>query len=242
MKKIDVCLSPDLLHLHKLEDKVVVVIDILRATSCMVTALAHGVKTIMPVATLEECKILQSKGYIAAAERDGKQANGFDLGNSPFSFMNPAYKGKDIAMTTTNGTIAIQQAKAAEQIIIGAFLNIKVVASYLSTQPRDVILLCAGWKGKVNLEDTLFAGALIDGLEETFEPDCDAPRIARAIFNIAKDDLYQYLQDSSHVKRLHNLNIHKDIAFCLQSDKYDVIPYLKNNKLVKLEAEKSVLA
>jgi hypothetical protein len=92
MKKIDVCLSPEMVHLHKTEGKVVVVIDILRATSCMTTALANGIESITAVASLEECKALGEQGYLTAAERDGKKVDGFDFGNSPFSYQDDSLK------------------------------------------------------------------------------------------------------------------------------------------------------
>src|SRR6478736_2791639 len=148
MKKIEVCFTPELVHVYGVKGKVVVVIDILRATSCMTTAIAHGVKSLIPVASLAECKALQNQGYIAAAERDGKKEDGFDIGNSPFSYMEKEVVGKTIAVTTTNGTQAISKSLAAKEIIIGSFLNRSAVVNYLKSQPHDVLLLCAGWKGK----------------------------------------------------------------------------------------------
>jgi 2-phosphosulfolactate phosphatase len=236
IRKIDVCLSPELLHLHPVEDKVVVIVDILRATSCMTTAFAHGVESIIPVAELEECRILQSQGYIAAAERDGQKAEGFDIGNSPFSYMDKKLRGKSIAVTTTNGTMAISKSKSAINVIIGSFLNISAVVRYLKSQPNDVLILCAGWKGKFNLEDTLFAGALIDALKDHYISACDAPLAAQSLYNAAKEDMLSFLANSSHVKRLQKLNIEKDIEFCLTPDQYDVIPILEGDRLVKLGA------
>lgn len=235
MRSIDVCLSPDLLHLYNIEGKVVVVIDVLRATSCMTTAFAYGVKSIQPVASLEECKTLQNQGLICAAERDGKKAEGFDLGNSPFSYMSESLKNKHIGMTTTNGTLAISVSKSAHQVLIASFLNLSAITGYLSEQPHNVLLLCSGWKGKVNLEDTLCAGAIIENLKDSFDLECDAPLAAQRLYNQAKDDMLTFLKDSSHVRRLKNLNIHKDIAFCLTLDTYNVIPVLQNNVLVKMK-------
>ena len=107
MKTVDVCLSPDLMHLYDVRDKTVVIIDILRATSCMTTAFAHGINSITPFAKLEDCIAMKAKGYFTAGERDGKKVDGFDLGNSPFEYMEEKLKGKKIAFTTTNGTQAI---------------------------------------------------------------------------------------------------------------------------------------
>ncbi len=232
MKSVDVCLSPELLHLYELEGKIVVVVDILRATSCMTTALAHGIQSITPVAALEDCKALQQQGYIAAAERNGEMAAGFDLGNSPFGYMDKTLEGKKVAMTTTNGTLAITRSSAAAQIIIGSFLNISAVANYLLDEDNDIIILCAGWKGKVNLEDTLFAGALFHVLKESHTHACDAPLMAESLYLQAWENPLKFLESSSHVQRLKRLGIEKDIDFCLQNDIYDVVPVLRGKELV----------
>jgi 2-phosphosulfolactate phosphatase len=234
MRNIDVCLSPELLHLYNLKGRIIVVIDILRATSCMTTAFAHGVKSILPVASLEECRSLKDKGFTCAAERDGKKEEGFDLGNSPFSYMSECLKDKPIAMTTTNGTLAITLSKNAKQIIIGSFLNLSSIINYLSEQNDNVILLCSGWKGKINLEDSIFAGAVVDALKDKFTLECDAPLVAMHLYHAAKYDMVDFLKDSSHVRRLKKLNIQEDIAFCLSESKYDVIPVLQGNVLVKM--------
>lgn len=234
MKKIDVCLSPELIHLYNLENTIVVVVDIFRATSCMVTAFAHGVATIYPVATIEECSKLQAKGYLAAAERDAHMVEGFELDNSPYSYMAENIKGATIAVTTTNGTLAISKSKSAEKVIIGAFLNIETVASYLKSQPFDVLIHCAGWKGKPNLEDTLFAGALIDLLQNEYEIAEDSALMALKLYDLKKDRMEAAVANSSHVKRLRKLGIQKDISFCLQRNLYGVLPVLEGEKLVTL--------
>ncbi|HEY8401757.1 MAG TPA: 2-phosphosulfolactate phosphatase [Cytophagaceae bacterium] len=239
MRNIEVCLTPELVDLYGVENKVVVVVDILRATSCMTTAIAHGIKSIIPVATLDECKALKGQSCITAAERDGKMAEGFDLGNSPFSYMQEALKGKTIAMTTTNGTLAITKSKNAAEVIVGSFLNKSAVINYLISQPNDVLILCAGWKGKVNLEDTLFAGAVVEGVKGYFDSENDSAIAAQVLYQTARQDMLSFLSNSSHAKRLHNLNIKKDIEFCLTEDVYNVIPVLKGNSLVKM-AEKLV--
>lgn len=235
MKKIDVCLSPELIHLYNLENTIVVVVDIFRATSCMVTAFAHGVATIYPVATIEECSKLQAKGYLAAAERDAHKVEGFELDNSPFSYMAENIKGATIAVTTTNGTLAISKSKSAEKVIIGAFLNIETVARYLKSQPFDVLIHCAGWKGKPNLEDTLFAGALIDLLQNDYEIAEDSALMALKLYDLKKDRMEAAVANSSHVKRLQKLGIQKDISFCLQRNLYNILPVLEGEKLVTLK-------
>jgi len=235
MKTIDVCLSPELVHLYSVQDKTVVVVDILRATSCMVTAFAHGVQSITPIANLEACRELKSKGFITSGERNGEKVEGFDKGNSPFEYMSPEIKGKKIAFTTTNGTQAIDKARSSRELLIGSFLNISSVAERLKHGHNSILILCAGWKGRVNLEDTLFAGALIEKMNGVATPDDDAPLAALHLYNEAKDDLVNYLNSSSHVKRLNRLNIHKDIEFCLTADQYNVVPELVNQDLILKE-------
>jgi len=232
MPKIDVCLTPELLPLFKLEDKIVVVIDILRATSCMVTGLAHGISEILPVATLEESATYGLMGYITAAERNGLKMAGFDLDNSPFSYMDPVLYGKKICVTTTNGTKAIIQSAAAKKVIIGSFLNLKSVCDYLYIRGLDVILLCAGWKGQVNAEDTIFAGAVTSCLQESFQIGNDSALIAKDLYELHKDRMFEYLKDTSHFQRLNRLNIHKDIEFCLQHSIYECLPRLEKNIIV----------
>jgi 2-phosphosulfolactate phosphatase len=233
MKNIDVCLTPDLLHLHKINNSIVVVTDIFRATSCMVTGFAYGVKSIIPVATVEECKSLQNMGYVAAAERDAQKVEGFDLDNSPFSYMDERLIGGKIAMTTTNGTLSISKAKTdAVKVIVGAFLNLEAVVNHLKNQPYDVLVLCAGWKGRPNLEDTLFAGAVVEALKDEYFVSEDSAILAMRTYQQAKDNMLAYLANSSHIRRLQGLGINKDISFCLQKDLYDVLPVLRGNELV----------
>lgn len=235
MKNIDVCLSPDLLHLHSIDNSIVVVIDIFRATSCMVSGIASGVQSITPVATVEECRQLQQAGFIAAAERNAQKVEGFDLDNSPFSFMDEKLIGAKIAMTTTNGTLSITKARAsAVKVLVGAFLNIDAIIKYLKSQPYDVLMLCAGWKGRPNLEDTLFAGAVVDALQNEYFVAEDSAIMAMRAYQQGKDDMLGYLANSSHIRRLQRLGINKDISFCLQRDLYDVVPVLRGTELVKM--------
>ena len=231
MRTIDVCLSPDLMHLYPVQDKTVVVVDILRATSCMTTAFAHGIKSITPFAKLEDCMAMKEQQYVTAGERDGKKVEGFDLGNSPFEYMDEKLKGAKIAFTTTNGTQAIAKSEGAKEIIIGSFLNLSAVTDYLRRGDNNVLVVCAGWKGKVNLEDTIFAGAVVEMLKDQIHSDCDAPLAAQHLYTLAMDDLEGFLKNSSHVMRLAKLNIHKDIRFCLTPDQYNVVPMLKNGAL-----------
>ncbi len=220
------------MHLYNVSDRTVVIVDILRATSCMTTALAHGVKSIMPFANLDECCAMKTQGYLIAGERNGEKVEGCDLGNSPFEYMKEELKNKQIAFTTTNGTQAIAKSEGAKEIIIGSFLNLSAVVKYLRASSNNILILCAGWKGKVNLEDTLYAGAVIDLLGDDVHSECDAPLMAKHLYQVGKSDMLSFLKNSSHVQRLNRLHIQKDIEFCLTPDQYDVVPVLRNGVLV----------
>jgi 2-phosphosulfolactate phosphatase len=143
--------------------------------------------------------------------------------------------GEKIAMTTTNGTYSITKAKSsAVKVLVGAFLNLNAIVEYLKTQPYDVLVLCAGWKGRVNLEDTLFAGAVVDAVQNEFFVAEDSAILAMRMYQQAKDDMLGYLTNSSHIRRLQRLGINKDISYCLQRDLYDVVPVLRGNELVNM--------
>ncbi|HHP7242120.1 MAG TPA: 2-phosphosulfolactate phosphatase [Cyclobacteriaceae bacterium] len=231
-RKIETCLSPGLIHLHNLEGKIVVIVDILRATSCMVTALAYGVKSIIPVSSLEHSRELKEEGCLASAEREGKKVEGFDLGNSPFEYMQPHLKGRTIAATTTNGTQAINKSKNSDTIIIGAFLNLDALAKFIISTQKGIVIHCSGWKNNVNLEDTLFAGALIERLSNNYRITDDTSLMSMSLWLYHKDNLLEGIKQTSHFKRLNRLGIEKDIEYCLIQDKYDIVPFMKGDELV----------
>ncbi len=234
MKTIDVCLTPELLSQHDLSNQTVVVVDILRATSSMVTAFAHGVERIRPVAHPEACRSWRTQGYLIAGERDGEKIADFDLGNSPLEYQRDRVRSQSLAMTTTNGTLAIAKSREARRLIIGSFLNLKAVADFLTAQEASVVVVCAGWKGHVNLEDTLFAGALADQLQSRFQMGSDAALMASVAYRAAQPDLLHFLSQSSHVRRLQQLGRQEDIKFCLRQSLYEVIPVLEDGCLVAL--------
>jgi 2-phosphosulfolactate phosphatase len=219
-----------MMHLYDIKDRTVVIVDILRATSCMVTAFAHGVDHIVPFANLDNCRAMKDHGYITSGERNGEKVQGFDNGNSPFEYME-GMKGKKIAFTTTNGTEAIDRSRGAREILIGSFLNLGAVADYLLKSANNVLILCAGWKGKVNLEDSIFAGALVAKIKNEIKPECDAPLAVMHLYEAAKKDMMGFISTASHVQRLKRLDITEDIAFCLTADKYNVVPVLNGEKL-----------
>lgn len=233
---IEVCYTPQAYHLFHKDDAIVVVIDIFRATSAIVTAFYNGVSKMIPVATVDEAKEYQANGYMAAAERNGEMIEGFELGNSPFGYMNNKVKGKIIAISTTNGTQAIEASRKASKILVGSFLNIDVLCEYLTSQNKDVTLLCAGWKNKFNLEDTLFAGAVVSKLAENENTTitCDSAIASKHLYQLAKDDVYEFLSNSSHRNRLAKLDLERDIKYCLTPNQCPVIPIMEGKYLVKL--------
>jgi 2-phosphosulfolactate phosphatase len=234
---IEVCLTPALFHQYDISQSIVVVIDVLRATSSICVAFQHGARSIVPVSTVEESMAYKAKGFLIGAERQGTMLEGFDLGNSPFSYMDEKIRGRDIALTTTNGTKAINIARHAKMLVVGSFLNIDALAQWLTEQNQNVICLCSGWKDTFNLEDTLFAGALAKKLAEHFELSLhrDSTLAAIHLFDCAKNDLYGFLENSSHRIRLSRLNIHNDIVYCLSPNKAPVVPVLRNGVLYNLK-------
>lgn len=233
-REIEVCLSPTLIPSYTIEGRIVVVIDIFRATSSICFGFENGAEEIIPVASVEECRSYEGKGYLLAAERNGEVVEGFDFGNSPFSYTKEKVAGKKVVLTTTNGTHAIREAISAKKIIIGSFLNLDALCTWLAEQPEDVLLLCSGWKNKFNLEDTLFAGAVVTTLKDSFTHHCDAAIAAEDMYLLAKDNLRSYLYKSSHSQRLKELNIEDDIQFCLKQNICSVIPVLQDGKLVAM--------
>ncbi|MBX2841628.1 MAG: 2-phosphosulfolactate phosphatase [Flammeovirgaceae bacterium] len=231
MINIEVCYSPELIHLYELEGKIVVVTDILRATSSMVAGLGSGVKSIVPVKEVVACEAYGKQGFLTAGERNGVKVPQFNFGNSPFDFMKEENRGKSIAMTTTNGTLAINKSKGAKKVVIGSFLNLKATTEFLKIAQDDVVIFCAGWKGRFSMEDTLFAGALADSLKEHANIGCDAAVGAIAIYKAHENDLLEFVLESNHAQRLGKLNVKKDIEFCMEQNKFDVVPMLDGNFL-----------
>ncbi|MGV3656465.1 MAG: 2-phosphosulfolactate phosphatase [Chitinophagaceae bacterium] len=231
------CLSPALLHLYDVRECIVVVIDVLRATSTIATVLHNGAKAIIPVDSVEKCiRLGRELECITAGERDGQVAEGLQYGNSSFEYPREFIENKLLVLTTTNGTKLLHMAvaKGATEIITGSFLNLSAVCDHLLQQKKSVILACAGWKDRVNMEDTLFAGAVIARIGEHFDINCDSSQIARSLYNEGKDDLYEFMKknNASHYHRLTNFGLEKDIRHCLIPDQANVLPHYHNERLL----------
>jgi len=239
MKKPELftCLSPALLNLYDVSSSIVVIIDVLRATSTIATALYNGAKHIIPVDSVAECiRIGKQIEGITAGERDGRVAEGLEHGNSPFEYFPEFIKDKVLVLTTTNGTKLLHMAldKNAKAIITGSFPNISAVCDYLIKQNQPVILGCAAWKDRVNIEDTLFAGAVISRIKDHFDINCDASAMAETMYNDAKEDLFEFMKakNASHYHRLTNYGLEKDIRYCLTNDGANVVVVFEDGKLV----------
>lgn len=234
---IHTSLSPALLHLYDVSNSIVVIIDVLRATSTIATVLYNGAKCIIPVDSVAACiRIGKQIEGITAGERDGKVAEGLSYGNSPFEYPRGFVSGKTLVLTTTNGTKLLHMAleKGAKKIITGSFGNLSAVCDYLIEQKRHVILGCAAWKDRVNIEDTLFAGAVISRIKEHFTINCDASQMAETMYKDARKDLFEFLKNkhASHYLRLSKFGLEKDIRYCLTEDAANVLCVYEGGKLV----------
>ena len=229
---IDVCLTPALYpHYHRAESMVVIV-DIFRATSTIIAAFENGAHSIQPIATIEEAEVFKKKGYLVGAERNCCRCAFADFGNSPFDYKPELVNGKNIIFTTTNGTKAIHYAKSAFRIVTGAFVNLQAVADECIRENRDVVVLCAGWEDKINIEDTIFGGALIELLQpHGFQPAGDASLIALALWQTAKGDLPDFIKQTEHYSRLSLNGLVDDVAYCLSINLSNLVPeYSKKEK------------
>lgn len=237
LRRIDTCFSPALFEPELNRGAIVVVIDILRASSAICTAFANGALSIIPVEGVEEARGYKNKGFLVAAERDGYVLDFADFGNSPFNFTAERVEGKTIVYSTTNGTGIINKAESADHIVVGSFLNIESLLSWLIKQDNNILLFCAGWKNRFNLEDTIFAGALASGLLETgkYFTICDSTHAASDLWSLAKSDLRGYIEKVAQRTRLRDKNLDDCIDFCLTTGFTNKIPVMKDGFLVCLK-------
>jgi 2-phosphosulfolactate phosphatase len=235
MHTVEVCFSPELYpEILTKEDFIVVLVDILRATTTICTAFENGVRSILPVASLEEARRLKTKGYLVASEQDGRKLDFADFGNSAFSFTRDKIEGETLVYCTTNGTRALERAKDAETIAIGAFINITALANWLVTQNKNVVILCSGWKNKFCLEDSIFAGALTEILlsDAGFTTRCDSAEAARDLWSLAKNDVPAYIEKAAHRQRLKRLGLDEVIPYSFKTDLTKVVPVYHGNEII----------
>jgi 2-phosphosulfolactate phosphatase len=234
-------LSPALLHLLDLKNTVVVIIDVFRATSTIATALYNGAVRVIPVSGVEECRKLGNElpEAITAGEREGKVIEGLQYGNSPAEYPREFIKGKTLVITTTNGTKLLHMAlaKGCAEVITGSFPNLTAVCDYLISQNKNVILGCSGWKDMFNLEDALFAGAVISRVKEHFAIHDDSSLMAAEMYQLHHHNLYGFLQQSTHWHRLAAYGLQNDLKYCVSIDVANVLPIYKNGHLVVNETD-----
>jgi 2-phosphosulfolactate phosphatase len=229
-------LSPELLDIYDVKDSIVVIIDVFRATSTIATALYNGANNIIPVDSVEKCIAIgkQTPKSITAGERDGKVIEGLQFGNSPAEYPKNVIEGKTLVLTTTNGTKLLHMAlnNGAKEIITGSFPNLQAVCNYLLKQNKNVFLGCSAWKNKVNLEDTLFAGAVINSVKEHFTIHCDSSLMAEQMYTLHKNDMYAFARLTTHWHRLSNFGLDKDLEYCVTANVANVLPLYKNGSLI----------
>lgn len=233
-RKLETYFSPALYEEGENHDSIVVIIDILRATSAICTAFANGAVSMIPVGSVEEARDYKNRGYLVAAERDGYVLDFADFGNSPFNFSREKVEGKTIVYSTTNGTGIINMASSAYMIVIGSFLNISALTKWLINQEKNVVLFCAGWKNRFNLEDTICAGAIAEKLMATslYSTICDSTLATLDLWSLANNDLTGYIDKVAQRSRLRDKGLDDCIEFCLTADYTDKIPVIKNGVLV----------
>lgn len=236
MQEVEVIFSPALIPFYNIKGKIAVVIDILRATTTICEALQNGARAIIPVESTDEAKRYQSQGFLTAAERDGLVAEGFELGNSPHSFTKEVVNNREVVITTTNGTRALLLCKDAEEVLIGSFFNLKAICEYVMKQDKDLVLVCAGWKNKFNLEDSVFAGAVISGTMPHYTIDSDAAQAALQLYQQGEQSLESYLENCNHARRFAKLGIH-DLSYCLELNKTTFIPEYREGKIAAKQVQ-----
>jgi 2-phosphosulfolactate phosphatase len=235
MSIIEVYFTPEeYIARHSAHNHTTVVVDILRASTTICTALAKGVKAIIPVAQLEEARAYKKQGYLVASERNSDPLAFADFGNSPLDFLNTKLLGKEIVLSTTNGTKSIAAANNSQKVIIGAFINLSSLAQYLIQNEQNVTILCSGWKGVFNLEDTVFAGALSDLLSQSgnYQQGNDGAVAALALWKSVESDFITKMLLSEAAKRLLSKGLKKEIEYCFKVDQVKVVPVLKNGKII----------
>jgi 2-phosphosulfolactate phosphatase len=232
--RIDVAFTPAEVR-GPLGERVVVVMDVLRATSTIIHALVNGARSVLPVVSVEDAartaERLGRDAVLLCGERDTNPIKGFHLGNSPHEFTPEAVGGKTLVMTTTNGTTALLAGANGAQCLVGALLNLGAIARRLEAERQDVLLLCAGREGSFALEDALCAGRIARTLQKAAPRTRinDATAAAMRLAQRATPRLV--LGRSAAGQRLRELGREEDIVFCAQEDRYDVVPVLNEHRI-----------
>lgn len=220
-----------------IEGCTVVAVDILRATTAICAAFQAGADEIVPLDSLQALDGYRDKGYLLAAERGGKKVGDANYGNSPTEYIRSDLRGQRLAYSTTNGTRCILRGAAADTTLVGAFANITALTARLLAHPVPLVVICSGWEGDFSVEDTLFAGALIERLVTSglYSTKNDSALMALDLWHLGKDDPYAYcLQRASHIQRLEGFGAHDDVVFAFRQDTCPVLPRLTQGILKNL--------
>ena len=230
--ELEVCLSPALYPAYRQENDRVIVVDVFRATTTICAAFANGARAIIPVAGIQDAERYKAQGFSVGAERNARKCDFADFGNSPFDVTAEKVGGKTIVFTTTNGTQAVEAAKDSAYLLIGAFSNIDVLMEKSIEFGGRVVILCAGWNNRINIEDTLFAGAFAEKLiqKAVIRRLPDSVRIALHLWEKAKSDPLEFVKQTEHYQRLIANHAETDAPFCLQHDTCPVVPYYDKEK------------
>jgi len=240
--KIDLFFTPNEVKEEELNNRAILVIDVLRASTTIAYALHNGCKEIIPTSTMDAAIELSRKiGRDAAlfcGEREGKKIEGFDLGNSPFEYEAEKIKDKTLIFATTNGSKAIVKGSVGVSLAVGSFVNFQAVFSYLSSNPDDLSIICSGKLDQFSIEDAVCGGLYIDALvKKGVRQLNDAAYAALKLYEIYKDDLLEMLKKSSHGRYLIELGFEKDLHLCSEIDSLKVLPMLNEGRLVRYESK-----
>ncbi|MCO6495247.1 MAG: 2-phosphosulfolactate phosphatase [Bacteroidetes bacterium] len=226
-KNLEVILTPAICSNFSFENKTVVIIDVLRATSTIAFALNRGFKKVITCRDVELARSLKNQQSLVAGERNGDKIPGFDLGNSPYEIANLETIPENLVLTSTNGTKSVEIAiqSGAEEILCGALVNVQSLADYINRNNNDIILFCAGWKDHENIEDTYMAGCLIDKLNHCSLVN-DSAFMASSIYQSHQNNSLIFLEKANHYQRLMRKGNASDIEVCLQESSLSVVPKL----------------
>jgi 2-phosphosulfolactate phosphatase len=238
--KLDVYLAPAELGERNLVGTVAAVIDVLRATSTIVEAVANGARTIFPATDMDDAmRLAQTIGrsdVLLCGERGARKIEGFDLGNSPLEFTSDAVADKLVVMTTTNGTPALVSGQAADRCIVASYLNLSAAARDLSTSGKPIVIMCAGREGRFSLDDALCAGSLIRALRDGYDGRVrmnDAALAASALEKRYRAHLAAVMRRTAAARQIVEAGHADDIDYCLTRDRHDVVPVMSNRQIIR---------
>lgn len=236
--KIHVLLSPHSADELYFTGKTVVVIDVLRATTVINTALSNGAKEVIPVNTIEFAMKVSGTNTLLCGERNTKMIEGFNLGNSPLDYTEEVVSGKSIILFTTNGSKSVVKAKFAEKVFIASFNNLEALSKRLVDLGNDIVILCSGAEGLFCIEDTVCAGKLIRKIEK-IKPEIEFTDAARASIELNKSfgkDITSMLRDCEHGRKLIENDFEKDIDACAELSTLEICPEFSEG-VIKLTSE-----